>query len=564
MWSNAPSPSLIEPMNAPLEATKTAEFQRLLQKYNNNRPTIGQLLDGDPQRFERFSKSACGLLFDYGRCTLDEGAFEMLVGLARASDVEGARERMFAGETINFTENRPVLHRLWRDHRFDDLLPADQAETLKHAVARLREMAGALRRGQLPDGGQGRVTDIVHIGIGGSLLGPRLLVDAFATASGGRGDALPRIHFLSSVDPGPREALLESLDPQTTAIIVVSKSFTTAEVMTHARSLFDWQEAALDDAEVARRRFGVTSRPDKAAAWSIPEAHLLEMGEWTGGRYSLWSPVGLTSAIVMGPEAFDRLLAGGAAMDRHFREAPLDANLPVIAALLDVWHRNYCGIPDLAVIPYESRLAMLPGWLQQVAMESNGKHTSIEGGRVDGDTSQVIFGDCGTDAQHSFFQAFHQGTSIVPVDFIGVADSGHEDSEARARLLSHMLAQATALARGRTLEEVQAEMRRQGVSEAETRRLAAHRVMPGNRPSTIIMMDDFSPETLGALLVFYEHRVFVQSVIWGINAFDQWGVELGKTLADAIEPSVANPETSPPESLPELKGLLNYIHSNGT
>lgn len=537
-----------------------AEIRDLLQKYNITRPSIGQLLDEESTRFERFSRYDCGLLMDYSRCALGEEAFGYLLGLARSCDVAGQRERMFAGEAINFTEKRPVLHRLWRDRQFESLLPAESVKNLQLAVRRMGEIAAALRAGRLPDGNSGRIRDVVHIGIGGSLLGPRLLVEAFSEGAARAGGNLPRIHFLSTVDPGPRESLLASLDPEETAVIVVSKSFTTAEVMTHARALFDWQEAALDESEVARRRFAVTSRPDKAVALSIPEAQVLEMGEWTGGRYSLWSPVGLTAAIVMGPEAFEQLLAGGAEMDRHFREQPLEDNLPVIAAMLDVWHRNFCGLSNLAVIPYDSRLAVLPGWLQQAAMESNGKSTNVSGETVRMDTAQVIFGDCGTDAQHSFFQAFHQGTSVVPVDFIGVAESGHADGEAKARLLSHMLAQATALARGRTLEEVQSAMREEGASEDDIARLASHRVMPGNRPSTVILMDDFSPRTLGALLVFYEHRVFVQSVIWEINAFDQWGVELGKTLADAIEPSVADAAKPAPGNLPELNGMLEHIH----
>jgi glucose-6-phosphate isomerase len=561
MWSNAGLKTPFEPMNTPEQANQINEIRQVLQKYNTSHPSIGQLLDLDARRFDHFSQTACGLLLDFSRCALDDKALQQLVDLARACNVEAERGRMFAGKTINFTEKRPVLHRLWRDRQFDELLADGQAGFLNRAVVRMGAIATALREGQIPDGGPGQIRDIVHIGIGGSLLGPRMLVEAFKGSSADASGSIPRIHFLSSVDPGPRESLLASLDPATTAVIVVSKSFTTAEVMTHARAMFDWQEAALEAGEVARRRFGVTSKPDKAAAWGIPAEHLLEMGEWTGGRYSLWSPVGLTSAIAMGPEAFERLLAGGAAMDRHFRESPLESNLPVIAALIDVWHRNFCDLPDLAVIPYESRLAELPGWLQQVAMESNGKRVGIDGNIVDAETSQIIFGDCGTDAQHSFFQAFHQGTGVVPVDFIGVAESGHADIEAKARLLSHMLAQATALARGRTLDEVRVEMQSQGVGEDEIDRLAAHRVMPGNRPSTIIMMDEFCPETLGALLAFYEHRVFVQSIIWGINAFDQWGVELGKTLADAIEPAVADPAKPVPEGLPELKGLLEYIHA---
>ena len=551
-----------EPENSASATDRAAELADLLQKYNMNRPAIGQLLRDDLVRFESFSDSDCGLLLDYSRCALNGQTLGSLFDLARACELEDQRDRMFAGEAINVSENRPVLHPLWRSRKFEDLLPAGEAANLQGAVERMGRIASALRRGRLPGDDDAGIRDIVHIGIGGSLLGPRLLVDAYSAGRGADGNSRPpRIHFLSSVDPGPRESLLAELDPAATVIIVVSKSFTTSEVMSHAKALFAWQEGALDSGAVAARRFAVTSRSDRAAEWSIPAEHVLEMGEWTGGRFSLWSPVGLTAAIAMGPEAFERLLEGGAAMDRHFRETPLEDNLPVIAAMLDVWQRNFCGFSSLAVIPYESRLAELPGWLQQVAMESNGKCMSLARGAAKLATSPVIFGDCGTDAQHSFFQAFHQGTSVVPVDFIGVVNPGHSDAEASASLLSHMLAQATALARGRTEEEVREAMGAEGASEGDIDRLARHRVMPGDRPSTVLMMDDFSPETLGALLVFYEHRVFVQSVIWGINAFDQWGVELGKTLADAIEPAVADADADPPESLRELSGLLEHIHN---
>ncbi|HKJ16378.1 MAG TPA: glucose-6-phosphate isomerase [Xanthomonadales bacterium] len=535
-----------------------AEIYSLLHKYNKNRPAIGELLDNEPDRYGHFSGSACGLLLDFSRCGLDSESISNLFELANLADFESWREKLFSGAAINFTENRSVLHPLWRHGNFRSLLPDDESARLGQAVKDMGTIATALRSGHLPGDETARVRHIVHIGIGGSLLGPKLLVDA-CSQPGDHDRDVPEIHFLSSVDPGPREQLLSRLDPSETAIIIVSKSFTTSEVMTHARSLFAWQEAALDAKDVARRRFAVTSMPDKAAEWSIAKERVLEMGEWTGGRYSLWSPVGLTAAIAMGPEAFNRLLEGGAAMDAHFQDAPMEQNLPVIAALIDVWHRNICDLPNLAVIPYESRLAELPGWLQQVAMESNGKGTSVNGEPVNSETSQVIFGDCGTDAQHSFFQAFHQGTEVVPVDFIGVINSGHSDNEANARLVSHMLAQATALARGKDLAAVRADMKAAGVSLDEINRLAQHRVMPGNRPSNIILMDEFSPETLGALLVFYEHRVFVQSVIWGINAFDQWGVELGKTLAGAIEPSVVDPSIGAPDGLHELNGLLDHI-----
>lgn len=550
------------PENTPdsaLNSVETAETSGLLHKYNSSGPSIAALLKSDTQRFDGFSRAACGLMLDFSRTALNREALAALIDLARASDVPGQREKLFGGVHINLTEDRPVLHPLWRNRAFDTLLQPDEAVRLAHCVEALDQVASVLRAGRLPGDESAQIKHVVHIGIGGSLLGPRLLVDAFAALADKQAN-VPAIHFLSSVDPGPREALMAKIDPAETAIVVVSKSFTTSEVMTHAQALFDWQMQSLDESQANLRRFAVTSQPQRAAEWSIAPERVLEMGEWTGGRFSLWSPVGLTAAIAMGPGNFARLLAGGAAMDEHFKTAPLDQNLPVIAALLDVWHRNFRGHSNLAVIPYDSRLEKLPGWLQQVCMESNGKCTTLAGAAVASDTSQVIFGDTGTDAQHSFFQAFHQGTTVVPVDFIGVANPGHGDSEGNARLLSHMLAQATAMARGRSLEEVREEMRAAGCSEEEIASLAAHRVMPGERPSNVIMLDDFSAETIGALLVFYEHRVFVQSVIWGINAFDQWGVELGKNLAGAIEPAVAGQGELPAE-LTELSGLLAYLRS---
>lgn len=551
---NAPS----DPKNASRIRETSALIGKLLHIYNNNGSSIARLLNEEPGRYAACSREACGLLMDFSRCALDGESMTRLVELARSAGVSEQRERMFAGEPVNFTENRAVLHPLWRNRDFDALLPSDEAERLREAVEQLGSIASALRDGRLPGDSNDAIRHVVHIGIGGSLLGPRMLVEAWANQR--QVESTPKIHFLSSVDPGPREALLGALDPAETAVIVVSKSFTTSEVMTHAGALFAWQEKFLSAADAGARRFAVTSRADRAAACSIPAGQVLEMGEWTGGRFSLWSPVGLTAAIAMGVGAFERLLRGGAAMDDHFRDTAFEDNLPVLAALLDVWHRNVCGLSNLAVIPYDSRLAALPGWLQQVAMESNGKRTGVDGKDVDLSTSPAIFGDCGTDAQHSFFQALHQGTNAVPVDFIGAVNSGHADAEANARLLSHMLAQATALARGRSIDEVRSEMEAEGASAEEIERLASHRVMPGNRPSTVIMMDDFSPETLGALLVFYEHRVFVQSVIWGINAFDQWGVELGKKLAGAIEPAVAG-ASEPPAELSELRGLLAYIRN---
>jgi glucose-6-phosphate isomerase len=539
------------------QAEQAIELLALLQKCNTDGASLSERLYTDADRFSVLSRSIDGLLVDFSRTRIGDEEFSALIELAAASGVENERSRLFSGEKINFTEDRAVLHPLWREQNFSDLLPAREAATLVAAVQRMREVAAALHTGRLPeDRSDTRIRHLVHIGIGGSLLGPRLLCEAFPPTG-----ECPRIHFLSSVDALDRERLLAQIDPQETAVMLVSKSFTTSEVLLHANRIRQWQLESLDQSEADRRLFAVTASVEKAEAFGVPADHVLQMGTWTGGRFSVWSPVGVTAAVAMGPDGFDAFLRGGAAMDRHFREAPLADNLPVILGMLAVWHRNVCGYGVHGLVPYDSRLQGLPGWLQQVEMESNGKSVDINGQPVSMETSPVVMGDCGTDAQHALFQAFHQGTGIVPLDFIGVVNPDHNDFEAQQQLLSHMLAQSTALAVGRDQEQVRQAMSRQGVPEPEIEALLPHRVMPGNRPSIVILLDRLTPENLGKLMALYEHMVFVESVIWKINAFDQWGVELGKILASAIQPAIAGENTSLPNDIPGLDGLVSYIRS---
>jgi glucose-6-phosphate isomerase len=537
--------------------TQMTSIFEMLHKSNKKSDSLAELLAQDENRFGRFSRSVSGLLLDYSRVAIAEAQFDALMALARSAGVEQQRDRMFAGEPINGSENRAVLHPLWRSGHFRDLLPADESESLSRAVGRMLAIAADLNRGILPDsGGKTRIRHLVHIGIGGSLLGPRLLCEAFPPA-----DDCPRIHFLSSVDAWERERLLARIDPAETVVVLVSKSFTTSEVFAHADRLKQWQSERLDAEEIAGRSFAVTAAVEKAESYGVPVANILQMGSWTGGRFSLWSPVGLTAAISMGPDAFFELCSGGAAMDRHFRETALEDNLPVILGMLSVWHRNICGHDCEGLIPYDGRLRGLPGWLQQVEMESNGKSVDHDGEAVRLATTPIVFGDCGTDAQHALFQAFHQGTTIVPLEFIGVVRPDHGDQASQAQLLSHLLAQATALAVGRDAGQTTELMRAQGVPEAEIAAVLPHRVMPGNRPSSVILVDELTPVNLGKLLVLYEHKVFVESVIWDINAFDQWGVELGKVMAGAIEPALAAGGQSVSTGLPGLEGLLGHIRT---
>jgi len=530
---------------------------QLLQKSNIVKLKLRDLLTADSGRFHHYSRSYQGLLLDFSRVAIDGKLFLQLLELAQHAGVEEQRERMFSGAKINATEDRAVLHHLWRSLSFGSLLPAAESAACQQALLRLQHLAEWLHSGHLPEQPQSRITDIVHIGIGGSLIGPKLLCDALPA-----GSSAPAVHFLSSVDAFDREQLLHRLSPATTVIVLVSKSFTTSEVLAHGRHMRDWMLQALGVQETAQRLIAVTSAPQKAIAFGVAENRILAMGEWTGGRYSIWSPVGLTVAISAGADAFARFCAGGAAMDEHFRNAEAANNLPLIHGLLSVWHRNVCNYGARGLIPYDSRLRGMPAWLQQLQMESNGKSVKSDGAALDLESSPAVFGDCGTDAQHALFQAFHQGTQVVPLDFIGVIRPAHTDLHAHQELLSHLLAQATALAFGRNEDETRAMMQAEGKTSGQIEFLLPHRRMPGERPSSILLLDELTPETLGMLLTLYEHSIFVESVIWQINAFDQWGVELGKVLASQIQSTMDADGEPGSQELASLKGMLQHMKKN--
>lgn len=526
----------------------------MLHKSNSSPLKLRELLSPGPDRFRNFSRTFKGLLFDFSRVAIDQGIFEQLLRLAQHCRVAEQRERLFRGDAINNTEDRAVLHHLWRKRSFTGNLSPEEADACVLSLSRLQALADSLHAGHLPDRPGKPVTDIVHIGIGGSLIGPQLLCAALP----GGFDA-PTVHFLSSVDAFDRERLLLKLDPATTVIVLVSKSFTTSEILAHGYRLRDWMQHSLGEPASRQRLIAVTSAPARAIAFGVPEDQVLAMGEWTGGRYSIWSPVGLTVAITAGADAFANFCAGGAAMDQHFRSADAANNLPLIHGLLSVWHRNICGYPARGLIPYDSRLRGMPGWLQQLQMESNGKSVTLDGTRMTLETSPAVFGDCGTDAQHALFQAFHQGTQVVPLDFIGVIRPAHQDQGAQQDLLSHLLAQATALAFGRNEPETRSMMQAEGRTAEQIEFLLPHRLMPGERPSSILMLDELTAENLGMLLALYEHSIFVESVIWQINAFDQWGVELGKVLAGQIQSAMGSSGSAEGPEMASLQGLMEHI-----
>ncbi|HZH27601.1 MAG TPA: glucose-6-phosphate isomerase [Azospirillaceae bacterium] len=492
----------------------------------------------DPDRFRRFSTEACGLLLDYSKNRITSETMGLLLDLARQADVAGWRDRMFAGERINFTEGRSVLHTALRAGpdgaaRADGARVADEVEAVR---GRMLAFARAVRDGTWTGWTGKRITDVVNIGIGGSDLGPAMVTEALAPY---RHPEI-RPHFVSNVDGTHLAEVLKRVDPETTLFLVASKTFTTQETIANAESAKAWFQARISDPKAVSKHFAALSTNAKAVeAFGIDPANMFGFWDWVGGRYSLWSAIGLPIAIGIGPERFEELLAGARAMDQHFRTAPLDRNMPVVLGMLGVWYVNFWGAAAHAVLPYDQYLARFPAFLQQLDMESNGKRVDRGGHPVDYATGPVIFGEPGTNGQHAFYQLIHQGTQPIPCDFLAPAQTQNPLPRSplgdhHRILLSNVLAQAEALMRGKTEAEARAELEAQGLTGPAADALVPHKVFPGNRPSNTILFRRLDPATLGALIALYEHKVFVQGVVWRINSFDQWGVELGKQLAKPI------------------------------
>ena len=490
----------------------------------------------DPGRFARFSLEAEGVLLDWSKCAVDDEAMRLLVALAEAAGVAAKRDAMFAGERINITEGRAVLHTSLRgDDRKPLLLDGvNVMEDVRSTGINAAAFSQAVRLGEPRGVGAGglKFTDVINIGIGGSDLGPAMATLALAPYHDG-----PKLHFVSNVDGAHIADTLKGLNPATTLILIASKTFTTIETMTNAATARAWIVAGVGEKSVGAHFAAISTALDKVAAFGIASDRVFGFWDWVGGRYSIWSSIGLPLMIAIGSQRFVEFLRGAHGMDEHFRSAPLDKNLPVLMALVGVWHRNICGYAARAVIPYDQRLSRFAAYLQQLDMESNGKSVTLSGAAVAVKTGPLVWGEPGTNGQHAFFQLLHQGTDVIPVEFL-VAARAHEPAAMAAHhilLLANCLAQSEALMRGRTLAEAKAGLLAAGRSEAEAARLAPHRVFPGNRPSITIAYPQLDPATLGKLIALYEHRVFVEAAIWDINAFDQWGVELGKELATGLQ-----------------------------
>ncbi|HEV8691824.1 MAG TPA: glucose-6-phosphate isomerase [Ideonella sp.] len=508
---------------------------------------LRQAFADDPARFERFGLQAPEVFADLSKNRWDEVTRRLLIELAEACGLEARRDAMLAGEPINATEGRAVLHTALRAPRGAGPFSADVHEVLDRMLAYAERVRGAAANGE----GEG-FTDIVNIGIGGSDLGPRMAALALQPFC----HPGLRLHFVSNVDGHDITPVLQGLKPERTLFIVASKTFTTQETMANAQVAREWF-LAHGGQDTTRHFVGVTTNLEAASAFGISDT--FGFWDWVGGRYSLWSAIGLPLAIAIGAEAFRAFLAGAHAMDQHFAQAPLGQNLPVQLGLLDVWYRNFQGYTSRSVAPYHQGLARLPAYLQQLEMESNGKGVGLDGRPLAFGTSPVVWGEPGTNGQHAYFQMLHQGTDVVPVEFIAVKTPSHGHADLHTKLLANCLAQSQALMLGKTETEAATEEAPTASRTLDRAVLARHRSFPGNRPSTTLLLEALTPRSLGALIALYEHRVFVSGAIWGINSFDQWGVELGKALCSQLLPRFASGETAGLDS--STAGLLARLRA---
>ncbi len=508
---------------------------RALQEHATQAKTwqMRDLFVQSPQRFPAMTASAAGLFLDYSKNRISEITLKLLADLARERGVETQRAAMFAGEKFNNTEHRAVLHTALRAPRTLKL-SIDGQDVARDVHAVLDRMAAFTKRvhsGQWVGYTGKKISDIVNVGIGGSDLGPKMVCLALRTV------AQPgiRMHFVSNVDGHDMDATLKQVNPETTLFIVASKTFTTMETMLNASSARTWFLRHGKESDLPRHFVAVSTNEAGVKAFGIDPDNMFPFWDWVGGRYSVWSAIGLAVALAVGYERFAEFLAGAHAMDEHFRTAPMESNMPMIMGLIGLWNRNFLGFSSLSIAPYHHDLARFSAYLQQLVMESNGKTVMKDGSPVGVATCPVLWGDIGTNGQHAYFQLLHQGADVIPIDFIAVLKAGHALPGHQDALLANCFAQAEAFMRGKTADEVRTDLRAQKISEAEIQMLVPHRTFPGNRPSNMILMDALTPATLGALLALYEHITFVQGVLWGVNSFDQWGVELGKVLAQNIQ-----------------------------
>lgn len=518
------------------------------------------LFAADAKRFEHYSLKFADILFDYSKHRITDETLPLLFQLAREAKIEQWRDAMFSGEKINITENRAVLHTALRNRSNTPVMVdgKDVMPDINAVLAQMREFSEKVRNGTWLGFTGKRITDIVNIGIGGSDLGPVMVCDALKPYAS---PAL-NIHFVSNIDGAHLMRALEKCNPETTLFIVASKTFTTQETMTNATSARTWfLESAKDSCHVAKHFVALSTNAKAVKEFGIDTANMFAFWDWVGGRYSLWSAIGLSIALYVGMDNFEALLDGAHEMDNHFKTAPLEENMPVILALIGVWYNNFFHVDTNAILPYDQGLARFPAYMQQADMESNGKFICRDGTRVQYKTGPVIWGEAGTNGQHAFYQLIHQGTQIVPADFIMPVHShyaiGKHGYAHHKILLANFLAQTQSLMLGKTKQEARAELEKQGLSGDELEKLLPHKVFEGNRPTTSILFDKLTPNTLGKLIALYEHKIFVQGILWDINSYDQWGVEYGKQIAQQILPQLTS-EGKVTNYDSSTNGLINH------
>ena len=526
--------------------TQFPTWQKLCAHQKNIAPMhMRDLFANDPKRFDKYSLQFADILFDYSKHRITDETLPLLMQMAREANIEQWRDKMFAGDKINITENRAVLHTALRNRSNTPVLVngLDVMPEINAVLAQMRHFSEQVRSGQWLGYSGKRITDIVNIGIGGSDLGPVMVCDALKPYAQAGLD----IHFVSNIDGAHLMRALEKCNAETTLFIVASKTFTTQETMTNALSARTWfLESAINNSHVAKHFVALSTNAKAVADFGINTNNMFQFWDWVGGRYSLWSAIGLSITLYVGMDNFEALLDGAHEMDIHFKTTPLEHNMPVILALIGIWYNNFFHVDTHAILPYDQGMARFPAYLQQADMESNGKFICRDGSRVQYKTGPVIWGEAGTNGQHAFYQLIHQGTQIVPADFLMPVHShyaiGKQGYAHHKILLANFLAQTQSLMLGKTKQAAHAELEKQGLSDQTLADLLPHKVFEGNRPTTSILFDKLTPNTLGKLIALYEHKIFVQGILWDINSYDQWGVEYGKQIAQQILPQLTSDE----------------------
>jgi glucose-6-phosphate isomerase len=519
-----------------------------------------EMFEKDPNRFKRFSLKFNDILLDYSKNRITEETLKLLLQLTKEAKLKIRIKKMFEGDKINFTEKRAVLHTALRNRSNKPVLVDGKnvMPEINSVLKHMKEFSDSVRSGEWKGYTGKPIADVVNIGIGGSDLGPFMVTEALKPY----GKPGLNVHFVSNIDGTHLAEVLKKVDPETTLFLIASKTFTTQETLTNAKSARKWfLDHSNNESEIAKHFVALSTNEDEVIKFGIDPKHMFEFWDWVGGRYSLWSAIGLSIVIYIGMENFIELLTGAFEMDEHFRNTPFEKNMPVILGLLGIWYNNFFGAETHAMLPYDQYMHRFPAYFQQGDMESNGKRIGKNGKRVNYSTGPVIWGEPGTNGQHAFYQLIHQGTKLIPCDFIAPIETHNPLGEHHLILLSNFFAQTEALMKGKTKKEALKELEQQGLSEKELNELLPHKLFEGNKPTNSILVKKITPRILGSLIALYEHKIFTQGTIWNINSFDQWGVELGKQLAKAILPVLENNDEIQSHDS-STNGLINYFKEN--